>query len=40
MVHEEQGVEVIGIVSTVLMVVVGLVVGISPMLVHVGMLIS
>mgnify|MGYP000698602568 CR=1 FL=1 len=40
MVHEEQGVEVIGIVSTVLMVVVGLVIGISPMLVHLGMLIS
>ncbi len=40
MVHEEQGVEIFGIVSTVLMVVAGLVVGISPMLVQVGLLVS
>ncbi|WP_299199825.1 hypothetical protein [uncultured Amphritea sp.] len=40
MVHEEQGVEIFGILSTILMVVVGLVVGISPMLVQVGILVS
>ncbi|MDO6563812.1 hypothetical protein Q4488_10505 [Amphritea sp. 1_MG-2023] len=36
--HQEQNVEMFGITATVLMVVAGLVVGISPMLVQVIML--
>lgn len=37
--HEEQGVEVVGVVATILMVVVGLVIGISPMLTQVALLV-
>lgn len=35
---EEQGVEVVGVVATILMVVIGLVIGISPMLTQVALL--
>jgi hypothetical protein len=38
--HEEQGVEIIGIVPTILMVVGGLLVGISPMLMQIVLLVS
>ncbi|WP_290704646.1 hypothetical protein [Amphritea sp.] len=37
--HEEQGVEIFGIISTILMVVGGLLVGISPMLTQVALLV-
>ena len=36
--HDEQGVEIIGVVPSVLMVLVGLIVAIFPMLVQVGLL--
>ncbi|WP_277600704.1 hypothetical protein [Amphritea opalescens] len=38
--QEEQNVEMFGVTATILMVVAGLVVGISPMLVQVIMLVS
>jgi len=36
--HDEQGVEIIGVVPSVLMVLVGLIIAIFPMLVQVGLL--
>ena len=36
--HDEQGVEVIGVIPSVLMVLVGLIIAIFPMLVQVGLL--
>lgn len=36
--HDEQGVEIIGVVPSILMVLVGLVIAIFPMLVQVGLL--
>ncbi|WP_019620351.1 hypothetical protein [Amphritea japonica] len=38
--HEEQGVEVIGIIPTILMVVGGLLVGIFPLLMQIALLVS
>ncbi|MGB0466903.1 MAG: hypothetical protein ACPGF7_05130 [Pontibacterium sp.] len=38
--HEEQGVEVIGVVSTVLMVLGGLVVAIFPVLMQIALLVT
>ncbi len=36
--HDEQGVEIIGVVPSILMVLVGLIIAIFPMLVQVGLL--
>lgn len=36
--YDEQGVEIIGVVPSILMVLVGLIVAIFPMLVQVGLL--
>lgn len=36
--HDEHGVEIIGVVPSVLMVLVGLIIAIFPMLVQVGLL--